>query len=58
MVGCTAPYCSAKSERGIKMFQFPNDASRRQLWIQNIGKPLNWQPSCHRLCEVNASKSK
>jgi hypothetical protein len=54
MVHCCIPGCKSEQSNAVKVFKFPADDKRRQLWI--IGcrrlRPDFVPGTCHRLCEV------
>ena len=51
---CAAVNCSNRHEEGFRLFRFPNNKTRRDLWIAKL-KRDNWKPtSCSALCEVNS----
>ena len=53
MVGCSAPYCSASTKKGDRLFRFPCDKDRCKKWIDNCSRDC-WTPSnSSRLCEVS-----
>ncbi|XP_016658287.1 uncharacterized protein LOC107883195 [Acyrthosiphon pisum] len=35
MGGCTAPNCSNSRKNKIKLFRFPREKSRKDIWVQN-----------------------
>ena len=54
MVHCCIPGCKSEQSKSVKVFKFPADDQRRQLWI--IGcrrlRPDFVPSASHRLCEV------
>ena len=57
MVGCSAPNCHNRSEKGIRLFPFPTDKDRRNRWLVNCRRE-NWVPtSTSRLCEEHFESS-
>ena len=49
---CCAVGCSNRTESGIRLFRFPRNKTRRDLWATQVQRD-NWQPSdCSYLCEV------
>ena len=51
MVGCSAPNCHNRSEKGVRHFAFPADKDRRKRWLINCRRD-KWIPtSTSRLCE-------
>ena len=57
MVGCCAPNCHNRSEKGLRLFQFPADKDRRQRWFINCRRD-KWTPSSgSRLCEEHFESS-
>ena len=54
MVHCCIPGCKSEQSKSVKLFKFPADDQRRQLWI--IGcrrlRPDFVPSASHRLCEV------
>ncbi|RZF35215.1 hypothetical protein LSTR_LSTR014009 [Laodelphax striatellus] len=56
-VGCVAPKCSNNISKGYRLFRFPRDSARREIWIQNC-RLDNWKPtSTSRLCEAHFESS-
>lgn len=57
MVGCSAPNCQNRSEKGYRLFSFPADKERRLKWLINCRRD-KWTPtSTSRLCEVHFESS-
>ncbi|XP_039286611.1 THAP domain-containing protein 2-like [Nilaparvata lugens] len=51
MVGCSAPNCANKTEKGFRLFTFPTDEKRKAIWLQNC-RLDKWKPTSNsRLCE-------
>ncbi|XP_039281522.1 peroxynitrite isomerase THAP4-like isoform X2 [Nilaparvata lugens] len=51
MVGCSAPNCANKTEKGFRLFRFPTDEKRKAIWLQNC-RLDKWKPTSNsRLCE-------
>ncbi|TGZ48982.1 hypothetical protein DBV15_12072 [Temnothorax longispinosus] len=48
MVGCCAKHCKNRSENGFRMFRFPKDKQRKQVWLEKCGKSI---APTSRLCE-------
>uniref|UniRef100_T1JB72 THAP-type domain-containing protein n=1 Tax=Strigamia maritima TaxID=126957 RepID=T1JB72_STRMM len=50
---CSAVGCSNRSERGFRLFKFPANINRRQVWITNCRRD-NWVPTKSSfLCEAH-----
>jgi len=57
MVGCSAPNCTTRTEKGIRQFAFPTDKSRRQRWLIYCRRDA-WTPTSNsRLCEQHFEDS-
>src|ERR1700733_2797832 len=53
MVGCSAPNCHSRTEKGFRQFCFPSDKERRKRWLINCRRD-KWIPtSTSRLCEMH-----
>ncbi|XP_050063017.1 THAP domain-containing protein 2-like [Aphis gossypii] len=53
MGGCTAVNCSNSRRKGIRLFRFPKDISRRKIWLQNCRRD-KWVPTeSSELCEIH-----
>ena len=54
MVYCCIPCCKSEQSQSIKLYRFPTDDQRRQLWIVGCRRlrPDFVPSACHRLCEV------
>lgn len=49
---CCAPNCRKNDAEGSRLFRFPKDSIRREVWVKNTRND-NWTPnSGSRLCEV------
>src|SRR5688572_29064402 len=57
MVGCSAPNCHNRSEKGVRHFAFPAEQDRRKRWLINCRRD-KWVPtSTSRLCEEHFDAS-
>lgn len=53
MPSCAAANCTNNPRKGYRLYTFPKDIKRRQLWAKICGR-LNWEPTAHsKLCEVH-----
>lgn len=53
MVGCAAVGCTNSSQKGSKMFSFPRDVVRRQIWSELTNRGGGWVPNNYSvLCQV------
>ncbi|XP_039284363.1 uncharacterized protein LOC120351386 isoform X2 [Nilaparvata lugens] len=51
MVGCSAPNCANKTEKGFRLSRFPTNEKRKAIWLQNCRRD-KWKPTSNsRLCE-------
>ena len=51
MGGCAAVNCNTLSGKGVSLYSFPANPSRRRLWINKVRRK-DFNPSTHaRLCE-------
>lgn len=54
MPNCFVKGCKNTSKNGTRLFVFPRDEKRRQIWSAKCGR----NSTAHsRICEVNKSKS-
>ncbi|CAI6347194.1 unnamed protein product [Macrosiphum euphorbiae] len=52
-MSCSAVNCTNRSGQGVRLFRFPAQLERRQIWINNTRR-TQWQPrETSRLCEVH-----
>ncbi|XP_039287478.1 peroxynitrite isomerase THAP4-like [Nilaparvata lugens] len=51
MVGCSAPNCVNKTEKGFRLFRFPTDEKRKAIWLKNCRRDKWKTTSNSRLCE-------
>lgn len=57
MVCCCAVNCCNRPKNGVRLFIFPKDKGRRDVWIAKV-KRDKWIPTpSSRLCEVVVSSS-
>ncbi|XP_029347085.1 THAP domain-containing protein 4-like [Acyrthosiphon pisum] len=57
MGGCTAVNCTNSGRKGIRLFRFPKDDSRRKIWLQNCRRD-KWVPTnSSGLCEIHFEQS-
>ncbi|XP_067129955.1 zinc finger protein 253-like isoform X1 [Centruroides vittatus] len=53
MPSCAAANCTNNPRKGYRLYTFPKDVKRRQLWAKICGR-INWEPTVHsKLCEVH-----
>jgi hypothetical protein len=54
MVRCCIPGCKSDQSDSVKLYKFPADDQRRQLWIVGCHRlrPGFVPSDSHRLCEV------
>ncbi|XP_025267263.1 uncharacterized protein LOC112638896 [Camponotus floridanus] len=55
MPGCCAKNCRNRAEQGFRLFRFPADEKRKQIWIKQCAKHPKGDS---RLCEVLLNLSK
>ncbi|XP_029345713.1 THAP domain-containing protein 2-like [Acyrthosiphon pisum] len=57
MGGCTAVNCTNSRRKGIRLFRFPKDETRRKIWLQNCRRD-KWVPTnSSGLCEIHFEES-
>ncbi|XP_076056684.1 uncharacterized protein LOC143034472 isoform X2 [Oratosquilla oratoria] len=53
MPGCCAFGCTNRNDKGFKMYRFPSDPNRRELWENKVNR-VGWKStSSSRLCEAH-----
>ncbi|XP_034048143.1 uncharacterized protein LOC117529457 isoform X2 [Thalassophryne amazonica] len=53
MPGCCAFGCTNRHEKGFKMYRFPSDPNRRQIWENKVSR-VGWKlTSSSKLCEAH-----
>ncbi|XP_064483140.1 peroxynitrite isomerase THAP4-like [Ornithodoros turicata] len=58
MGGCVAAKCKNSSAKGYRVFRFPRDSKRRNIWIANVNRGGGWEPTPHsQLCEAHFEDS-
>ncbi|XP_067143497.1 THAP domain-containing protein 1-like [Centruroides vittatus] len=57
MVCCSAVNCNNSTDKGVRLFRFPADKSRRAKWYQYCRRN-KWKPTANsRLCEIHFEES-
>ncbi|CAH1974075.1 unnamed protein product [Acanthoscelides obtectus] len=52
MPSCAVPNCDSTRRRGFRFFRFPSDKTRREKWVNNVGRE-NWDPTeSSRICNT------
>ncbi|KAJ8935245.1 hypothetical protein NQ314_012920 [Rhamnusium bicolor] len=45
MVCCSAINCSNRTEKGWKLYRYPADPKRGEVWVCNMRRSNNWKPT-------------
>ena len=53
MPGCSVPHCHRRADKGYRLFVFPKNRKRRQLWAQLCKRDEQSLPKHARICDVN-----